>query len=128
MLINAWAIFGWLLFFLGTTFYKKKSTENSLFATEIFTPHPHPKSTMRSTVVTISEGMKDKKQTKTKVRVGFVVKSKVGDMEDNTRKGRSRSISKYIVLCIQAMVYKNKLLVQFKDDNKKDMCSCLLVF
>ena len=40
---------------------------------------------MISHVVKIAEGMKEKKRIKTKIGVGSVVKSKVGDMEENTR-------------------------------------------
>ena len=36
-------------------------------------------------VIKFSEGMKVKKQNKTKIRVGFVVKAKVGELEKTTR-------------------------------------------
>ena len=40
---------------------------------------------MSSPVVKIKEGMKEKKRIKMKVRVGSVVNTKVGDIEDNKR-------------------------------------------
>ena len=40
---------------------------------------------MSSHVVTIAEGMKEMKRIKIKTGVGSVVKSKVGEMDDNTR-------------------------------------------
>ena len=55
---------------------------------------PPPKSTIRSSVVTVKEGMEMKKQTKTKIRVGSVVKAKVGELENVTRDGRIRSMRK----------------------------------
>ena len=39
-------------------------------------------------------------------------------MEENTREGRVRSMRKYVVGCVQAVVGKNKLLVQFEDGHK----------
>ena len=33
-----------------------------------------------------------------------------------------------MVVCVQDVVRKNKILVQFEDGRKKDMSSCLLVF
>ena len=43
---------------------------------------------MISPVVTVKEGMKMKKQTKTKIGFGSIVKSKVGELDKITRKGR----------------------------------------
>ena len=40
---------------------------------------------MSSPVVTIAEGVKEKKWIRTNIRVGSVVKAKVGEMEENTR-------------------------------------------
>ena len=45
--------------------------------------------------------MKDKKRFKTKIRVGSVMKAKVGDVEDKTRHGRTRRTRKEVVGCIQ---------------------------
>ena len=49
---------------------------------------------MSSPVVTIKEGVKEKKQIKTKIRVKSVVKAKVGEMEEKIREGRLRRMSK----------------------------------
>ena len=45
----------------------------------------HSNSTIISHVLTITEGMKEKNQNKTKIAVGSVVKAKVGDMEEDIR-------------------------------------------
>ena len=70
----------------------------------------------------------EKKRIKTKIGVGFVVKAKVGDMEGNTRGGRSRSMRKEVVVCFQAVLGKKKFLVQFEDGQKKEMSSCSLFY
>ena len=44
-----------------------------------------PMSTMSSPVVTVKYGMEMKKQTKTKIGVGSIVKAKVGELENITR-------------------------------------------
>ena len=75
---------------------------------------PHPKSTMTSHVLTIAEGMKVKNQNKTKIGVGSVVKAKVGELRNITRKGRIRSMRKAVVGFVQDVMGKNKLLFQFK--------------
>ena len=56
-----------------------------------------------------------KNQTKTKIGVGSVVKAMVGDLENITREGRSRRMRKYVVVCVQSVVWKNNFLVQFED-------------
>ena len=38
------------------------------------------------------------------IGLGSVMKEKVRDMEDNTRNGRSRIMSKNVVICVQAVV------------------------
>ena len=53
-----------------------------------------------------------KKQTKTKIGVGSVVKAKVGELEKTTREGRSRRMRKDVLVCVQAMVGKKKFLIQ----------------
>ena len=73
-------------------------------------------------------GGEGKKRIKTKIGVGSVVKAKVGDMEENTSEGRSRSISKEVEGCFQDLVGKNILLFQFVDGKKKDMSSSSVVF
>ena len=87
-----------------------------------------PKSTMSSPVVTKKEGMKMTKQTKTKIVVGSVVKSKVGELEKIIRKGRSRRMRKEVVGCVQRVVGENRFLVLFEDGQKKEIGSCSLVY
>ena len=60
-----------------------------------------------------------KKQNKTKIGVGSVVKAKVGELENITREGRIGSMRKEVVGCVQAVLGKKKFLVQFKDGQKK---------
>ena len=69
-----------------------------------------------------------KKKTKTKIGVGYVVKSKVGELENITREVRSRRMRKDMVGCVQSVVGKKKLLVQFENGNKKDISYSSLVF
>ena len=83
---------------------------------------------MSSPVVTLKEGMKTTKLTKTKIGVGSVVKAKVGELEKITREERSRRIRKEVVGCVQSVVGKNKLLVLFEDGKKKEIGSCSLVY
>ena len=54
-----------------------------------------------------------KKQTKTKIGVGSVVKAKVRELEKITREGRRRRMRKEVVGCVQRVVGKNKFLVLF---------------
>ena len=56
-----------------------------LFTNVIAINPPPPKSTMSSPVVTVKEGIYMKNQNKTKIGVGSVVKSKVGELENITR-------------------------------------------
>ena len=51
--------------------------------------------------------------------MGSVVKTKVGEIEDNTREGRSRRLSKYVVVFVQNMVGKKRFLIQLEDGHKK---------
>ena len=83
---------------------------------------------MISPVVTITKGRKEKKRIKTKTRMGSVVKKNVGEMEDNTRDGINSKIRKEGVQCVQSMVEKNILLVQFLDGQNKYMGYTFLVF
>ena len=64
--------------------------------------------------------MKMTKQTKTKIGVGCVVKSKVGELENITKEGRIRRMRKEVVGCVQSVVEKKKFLVQFEDGQKRD--------
>ena len=54
-----------------------------------------------------------KKQTKTKIGVGNLLKAKVGDLEKITREGRISSKRKDVVVCVHSLVGGNNLLVQF---------------
>ena len=68
-----------------------------------------------------------KKQTKTKIEVGSVVKAKVGDLEKILREGRSRRMRKEVVGCIESVAGKKNFLVKFEYGKKKDISSSLLV-
>ena len=74
---------------------------------------------MSSPVITITEGVKSKKQNKTKIRVGSVVKAEVGELENITRERRSIRMRKEVVGFFQAVLGKKKFLVQFKYWNNK---------
>ena len=63
----------------------------------------------------------EKKRIKTKIRVGSDVKTKVRDMEENTREVRTRRMRKEVVGCVHAVAGKKNFLVQFEDDQKKEM-------
>ena len=58
---------------------------------------------MRSPVLSIAEDMKVKKMNMTKIKVVYVVKAKVGELEEITREGRIRRMRKNVVGCIQAV-------------------------
>ena len=60
--------------------------------------------------------------------MGYVVKAKVGDMEENTKGERSRRMRKEVVGCVQDVVGKKRLLVLFEYRQKKDTSYCSLVF
>ena len=63
--------------------------------------------------------MDTKKQTKTKIGLGSVVKAKVEELENITREGRSRRMRENVVVCVQSVVVKNNFLFQFGDRQKK---------
>ena len=48
--------------------------------------------------------MKEKKRINPKIRVGYLVKAKVGNTEEKKREGRSRRMRKEVVGCVQAVV------------------------
>ena len=48
-------------------------------------------------VVTIVDGMKEKKRIKTRIGMGFAVKENVGEMEEDTREGRIRRMRKEVM-------------------------------
>ena len=129
MVLNTRAIFACLCFFVGMTFHtKKKSTIRSMFATSISIHPSSPKSTMSSPVVMVKEGIEMKKQNKTKIGVGSVVKAKDGELENITREGRSRMMRKEVVGCFQSVVGENKFPVQLEYGQKKEISSSSLVF
>ena len=72
--------------------------------------------------------MKEKKQIKTKIGVGSIVKAKVRNMEEKTREGRSRRTRKEATCCIHAMVGKKKFVVQFEDGQKREMSASSLSY
>ena len=76
-LLSAQAIFCRLLFFVEITFHTKKQI-NGTFAICYCTPPPPPRPTMSSPVITVMEGMKEKKQIKTEIGLWSIVKAKDG--------------------------------------------------
>ena len=79
--LNTWEIFCLFVFFVGMTFHAKtiNHTLAVCYCNQYLTP-PAFNSTMISPVVAVKEGMVMKNQTKTKIGVGSVVKSKVGEL------------------------------------------------
>ena len=62
-----------------------------------------------------------------KIGLGYAVKAKFRGIEDNTGEGRSsRRTRKYVLGCLQAVVYNNKSLFQFGYGQKRYMCDSLL--
>ena len=80
----------------------------------LFAPPP-PKSAMRAPVVTVKKVAEMNKQTKKKIGLGSVLKSKVGELEKTTRERRIRSMRIEVMGCVQSVTGKKKLLIQFKD-------------
>ena len=74
------------------------------------------------------KGTKDKKQIKKKIGEGYVVKAKVGEMEDKKSEGRIRMTRKEVLVCAQAVVGKNNLPFKFKDGKKIEISSSLLSY
>ena len=72
-------------------------------------------------VTTTVKEMKEKKWIKTRIGVGYTVKEKVGETEENIREGRSRRTGKEVSICVQAVLWKNNFLVQVKDGKKRDI-------
>ena len=66
-------------------------------------------------IVTITEGVKVKKQNKMKIGVGSVVKAKVGELETITWEGIIKKIRKEVVRCVHSVMRKNNFLVQSED-------------
>ena len=69
-----------------------------------------------------------KNQTKTKIGVGYVVKAKVGELENTTREVRSRRVMKEVVGCVQAVLVLKKFPVHFENSQKKERVSSLFLF
>ena len=65
--------------------HKKMNQALAVCCRSQYLPPLPPNPTMSSPVVTVKEGMDMKKQTKTKIGVGFVVKAKGGELENITR-------------------------------------------
>ena len=130
MILNARAVF----LFFGMNFQTKKIQPYArclLLQFIFYPPLPppfNPKFTMRSTIVTVEEGMETNKLTKTKIWVGYTVKAKIGYLENITREGRSRSMRKEVVGCVQNLVGNKKFLFQFEYGHNKGISSSLLVF
>ena len=122
MVLNARGDFSlFCVFLLEWPFTKKTQIEHTLavrYCNRYSTPTT-PKPTMRSPVVTFKEGMNMNKHTKTKIGVGSIVKAKVGELEKITREGKTRRTRKDVVVCVQRLVGKNKLLVLLEDGKKK---------
>ena len=60
-----------------------------------------------------------KKQNKTKIGVGSIVKAKVGELEKIAREGSIMIMRREVVGYVQAVVGKKKFLLQFEDGHKK---------
>ena len=60
-----------------------------------------------------------KNQTKKKIRVGYVVKAKVGELEEITMDERSRRMRKDLVGGVQSVMWNKSFLVKFEDGKKK---------
>ena len=80
-----------------------------------------PKLTMSLTVITNMKETKEKNCIKMNIGVGSVMKSKVRDMEYNTREERTRRLRKEVVGCVQSVAGKNNFAVLFEYVQKKDM-------
>ena len=128
MVLNARAIFFVSVFVEMDFHIKKKSTAHSLLDTEISQHSAIHMSTMSSPVFTNKEGTKEKKRIKTQIGVGYIIKAKVEETKEKIRQGRTRSMRKEVVVCVNAVVRKKIFLVQFEYGHKKEISSCLLVF
>ena len=60
--------------------------------------------------------------------MGYLVKAKVGELEKITREGRNRRMRKEVVVCVQRVVGKNKLLVLFEYGQNKEIGYCSLLY
>ena len=69
-----------------------------------------------------------KNQKKTKIGVGYVVKAKVGELEEIKRDERIRRTRKDVVGGVQSVVGSKIFLAQFEDGKKKYIISSSLFF
>ena len=60
--------------------------------------------------------------------MGYVVKEKVGDIEENTREVRNRATRKEMVVCFQDVVGKKIFLVQSEYGQTQEIRSCLILY
>ena len=74
---------------------------------------PQNNSTISSDVVTTMKDMKEVKQINVKIRVGSVVKAKVGYMEKKTRGERIRKMRKLVVVFLHYILGKKNFMVNF---------------
>ena len=72
--------------------------------------------------------MKENKCIKIKTRVGYIVKAKSGEMEENKREGRTRRTRKDMVVYVQTVIGKNNFVVQFEDGKKGYMSASSLSY
>ena len=72
--------------------------------------------------------MKEGKLNKTNIWVGSIITEKVRDMEEDTIEVGTRSIMEGVMGCVQAVVGKKKLMVQFEDGQWQDISSPLLLY
>ena len=81
--------------FLCEKSFQQKQTNHKIYVCYCnrYSP-PSPKEKMISHVITIKEVVEMKKQTKTKIGVGYVVKAKVGELENSTSGVRIKRIRK----------------------------------
>ena len=72
--------------------------------------------------------MEEKNRIKTKIRVGYVVKSKDGEKGDNLNMVRITSIRKEVMDSFQAVEGYRKFLVQFEDYQKMKRSDSSLLY
>ena len=72
--------------------------------------------------------MDTKNQNNTRIRVGYVVKYKVGELEKITRNGRSRRMRIEVAVYAHDVAAEKKLLLKLENGQKKEIISSLLVF
>ena len=53
----------------------------------------------------------EKKRTKIKIGVGYVLQANIGEIVEKIREGRTRRMRTELVVCVQDVVGKNKFLV-----------------